>query len=283
MSEDLNRRVTDFSEYEAMDTETLNALLRQDCDSPDDGEPDTERLLYIMEVLAKRREKSNPSGKTTEQAWEIFLENYCPDKELAASGKKQADKRALWLRRVIAAAAAVILIVAVPVTARALSWEEVWDIFARWAKETFSFVSGEQTQITEPDRSSTEEFSSLQDALIKSNRDPSIVPTWIPDGFELDEIEKYITPVQEIYCAYYIDEDKNLTIRIHNHITDDYQKFEINGELIEVYPHQNLEYYLFTNNGQICAFWEKDTYECLITADLSVDELKLMIDSIGKD
>lgn len=283
MSEDLNRGVTDFSEYDAMDTETLNALLRQDCDSPDDGEPDTERLLYIMEVLAKRREKSNPSGKTTEQAWEIFLENYCPDKELAASGKKQAEKRALWLRRVIAAAAAVILIVAVPVTARALSWEEVWDIFARWAKETFSFVSGEQTQITEPDRSSTEEFSSLQDALIKSNRDPSIVPTWIPDGFVLTEIRKEITPVREMFYARYDKEDKTLSIRIHNHISEDHQKFEINEELIEVHVHQNVEFFLFNNKGQICALWAKDTYECLITADLSVDELKLMIDSIGKD
>ncbi len=282
MSEDLNRRVTDFSEYDAMDTETLNALLRQDCDSPDDGEPDTERLLYIMEVLAKRREKSNPSGKTTEQAWEIFLENYCPDKELAASGKKQADKRALWLRRVIAAAAAVILIVAVPVTARALSWEEVWDIFARWAKETFSFVSGEQTQITEPDRSSTEEFSSLQDALIKSNRDPSIVPTWIPDGFELDYIIKDVTPAQEVYYAIYIAEDKCISIRIQNHITDDFQKFEINEELIEVYVVDSREYHIFRNQGQLRAFWTKDTYENIISGDLSIEEMKRMIDSIGK-
>ena len=85
------------------------------------------------------------------------------------------------MRRAIAAAAVLVLLVTLPLSANALDLEDLWDIIARWAKETFSFVSSEDTDYSEPTPDSREEFTSLQDALIKSNRDPSIVPTWIPD------------------------------------------------------------------------------------------------------
>lgn len=282
MSEDRSRGIRDFSKYDAMDTQALEEILRKDCEAPEGEGSDTEELLYVMEVLAQRREKSDTPGKTTQQAWESFLENYYPEQELAAAGKKAERKAAPWLRRLIAAAAVLALVICIPITARALSWEELWDIFARWAKETFSFVSGGEVQVSEPDRSSAEGFTSLRDALTKSNRDPDIAPTWLPDGYVLDEVVKDATPVQEVYYAIYKNGEKSISIRIHNHISDDYHKVEINEDPLEIYVVDNQEYYIFANYDQLRAVWTKGTYENIIAGDLTIEEMKRMIDSIGK-
>ena len=58
MSENRNRGIRDFSNYDSMETEELEEILRSDADAPESKESDTELLLYIMEVLAKRRKRS---------------------------------------------------------------------------------------------------------------------------------------------------------------------------------------------------------------------------------
>ena len=140
----------------------------------------------------------NGSGQAVRQS---FKENYYPEQELAAAVEKKSRHAAPWLRRVIAGATVLVLVVCIPITARALDWEKLWGIFAQWAKETFSFVSGEDTKITEPIKDNDDKFYSMQDMLKRSNRDPSIVPTWLPDGFVFQEAEKLLTPVKENYYA----------------------------------------------------------------------------------
>lgn len=286
MSENLNRGSRDFSKYDAMETAELEEILRLDAALPEGAESDTELLLYVMGVLADRRRNNGVAGKTAFEAWESFEENYLPGDEeykSPAATKKSSIVLAPWMRRAIAAAAVLVLLVTLPLSANALGLEDLWDIIARWAKETFSFTSSEDTDYSEPTPNNQEEFTSLQDALIKSNRDPSIVPTWIPDNYTLDFIFKDVTPVREIYTAVYKNASEVLQIFIQSYMDTDPEKIEITDDLIEIYPHLGIDYYIFSNMNQNKAIWILDSHECSITGNISIDELILMIDSIGRE
>lgn len=276
MSENLNR---DFSKYEAMSTEELEEILRLDAEAPEGAQSDTELVLYILEVLASRRNTNNITGNTAQEAWESFQQNYMPEEPQKSVETK---KPVLWTRRLAAAAAVVALLIFIPISARALTLEEMWDIFARWAKETFSFVSGESTEVSEPMSDDQREFTSLQEMLAAEKRDSSIVPTWIPEGFELAQIEKDSSPIQEIYTVRYMNGNSIIRIQVTSYLSDDKQKHEIENDPVEIYAHNWIDYYIFENEGQLRAFWMVDSYECDISGDISIDELKMMIDSIRK-
>ena len=276
MSENLNR---DFSKYEAMSTEELEEILRLDAEAPEGAQSDTDLVLYILEVLASRRNNTNTTGNTAQEAWESFQQNYMPEEHQKPVGTK---KPVLWMRKLAAAAAVVALLIFIPISACALSLEEMWDIFARWAKETFSFVSGESTEVSEPMSDDTRDFASLQELLQKGNCDPSIAPTWIPEGFALDKIEKDSSPMREIYTVRYMNGIDTILIQVSSYLSEDIRNHEIENDSVEIYTHNGIDYYIFENEGQLRAFWMVDSYECYISGDVSIGEIKMMIDSIQK-
>ena len=276
MSENLNR---DFSQYEAMETEELEEILRLDAEAPEGVESDTELLIYILEVLASRRNTESITGNTAQKAWESFEQNYMPAEPRKSTESK---KTASWMRRLAAAAAVVVLLIFIPISTNAFTLEELWGIVARWAKETFSFVSSEDTSVSEPLPDHKEEFYSLQELLEYCKRDSDIAPTWIPDGFLLEKIEQDITPIQETYLARYSKGDQVFFIRIQNYLDSDFQKVEIEDDYSEIYQASGIDYYLFENVDQCRAFWIVTPYECIISGDLSIEEIKLMINSIKK-
>ena len=276
MSENLNR---DFSKYETMATEELEEILRLDAEAPAGAQTDTELILFILEVLASRRNKENIAGNTAQKAWESFQQHYMPEEP---EKPLKTNKSTNWMRKFVAAAAVIALLILIPISSSALTMEEVWNIFARWAKETFSFVSSDGTAVSEPSPADQDTYSSLQELLQESNRDSTIVPVWFPNGFVLKTVRKDVSPVQEFYVAQYINGDREIFIRIQNYIGDAFQKVEIEDDYSEIYTVSGIDYYLFENVDQRRAFWVVGTYECIISGDLSIEEIKLMIDSIGK-
>lgn len=278
MSENQNRGTRDFSKYDAMETEDLEEILRLDADAPEGQEPDTELLLYIMGVLADRKRNSGDPGKTAQESWESFRQHYL---EEPVPQETKSGKYTLWLRRLIAAAAVAALVFCIPLTANALGWEKLWPVIARWARETFSFVSSENTEVSEPTPEDQENYTSLREALEDNNRDADMIPTWIPDGYELNSLKKDVSPIQETYIAYYVNGDKELKIRIQTYLSTEFQKIEIE-KTAEVYVSSGIEYYIFVNLNQIQVVWIRNSYECTISGNLSVAEAKMMINSIGK-
>ena len=278
MSENLNCKNQDFSKYDEMTTEELEEILRLDAESRED-EADTELLFYVMEVLARRRKEAKITGNTAQEAWKSFEENYMPRE---ARNVKTKPIWSPWVRRVVAAAAVLTLLIVIPISAKAINIEKLWDVVATWAKETFSFDSSGNDNVDAPSPNRKDEVAALKEMIASSDRDASIVPAWIPDGFELEKIETDISPVQEVYRAFYSYGDKVIRIRVQTYLTDDFQKVEIEEGYSEIYHVAGIDYYLFENVDQCRAVWLTEFYECVISGDLSIDEIKLMIDSIVK-
>lgn len=282
MSENRDRRTDRFSKYDSMPTEALEEILRLDAEAPEEQESDTELLLYVMGVLANRRRNTDITGNTAQQAWESFQKNYL-DKECLEDMRETKKNRIAtpWLRRLIAAAAVIVLVVGLPLSANAFGWEDIWNIVARWAKETFSFVS-ENEERREPSSGYNGEYATLQDVLLANNRSANIIPISVPERFVLDKIEKDITPAWETYRANYIDGDDELRIKVQIHTAIHQQSVEIEEDILEVYISNGTEFFIFENMEQIQVLWVKDSYECTISGDISIDDAKEMIDSIGK-
>ena len=280
-----DRNVQDFSKYDAMTSEELAQLLRLDSEAPEGNGLDIDTLLYITGVLAEREKINNNTGKTAQEAWISFQQHYMPSEEecLETEEAKPIKSRNPWVRRAIAAAAAVVLIVAVPLTAKALNWEEIWTAVATWAKETFSFVREDQPEVDEPAISNTRQFDSLQQAFAEVGLEVNFIPTWIPDGYVIAKTDIDETPVQRNYVAIYKNGDKHLTIGIRSYGENDPEKVEINEDLVEIYNASGIEYYIFSNDvDMLLAIWREDAYECCISGKITIEEIKMMIDSIPK-
>lgn len=282
MSENQNRSARDFSMYDALETKELEAILRLDSEAPEGQESDTEKILYIAEVLASRVNGKN-TGKTALEAWESFEKHYLPTEEDSVEYSAKTKKTVRpWVRRLTAAAAVIVLLVGLSATAvNAFGWQDIWNAVAKWAKETFSFVSGD-TDLTEPEESFAQSYTSLQDALEETNQDSHFVPTWIPEGYMLKEIIVKENPMQSIYVAHYKNGEKDLTITVRSYLQGNPEKVEVNEELVEMYEASGSEYYIFSNNRQLRAMWIEGSYECYISGELTVEEIKTMIDSIRK-
>ena len=285
MSENQNRGTIDYAKYDSMSTEELEEILRLDAEAPEGQTSDGELLLYVMEVLAGRK-KENITGKTAQKAWESFEKNYLPTEEESIMPVTKAERSAKaprhWLRRMIAAAAVLVILVGVPLTASAFGWKDIWNAVAQWAKETFSFVSREDTQSTEPDTDDIHQYTSLQELLAQKDQESDFVPTWIPDGYELKDIRIDENPIQKNYLAVYVAGEKILKISIRSYIEGDPEKVEVSEDILETYQASGTKYYIFINNEQLRAAWIKDSYECYISGDLTIEEIKMMINSIGK-
>lgn len=281
MSENEHRRIRGLSQYDSMPTEALEQILRADAETPAEQESDIELILYIMEVLARREKENQQSGKTAQQSWESFQQHYLPEQELQKQNTKKLSGHP-WLRRMIACAAAVILILCIPLSSRALSLEELWDVVARWAKETFSFVSWDAEQVSEPEATDAIGYTSLQDLLKRNKVDSKMVPTWIPDGFSLKQVEKVMSPGREVYIAFYQNSEKELTIRIQTYMQENSLKFEVEEGSAEIYEYLDMKYYIFSNMDQLQIIWLENHYECVISGNISINDAKSMINSIQR-
>ena len=280
MSEKQNRGIGDLSKYDAMTTEELEEILRLDAEAPEEQESDIEKILYIMEVLAARKRNNGHPGKTALEAYESFKKNYMPESEQSNNAFKKTEKRnpksPRWLRTLTATAAmlAILLVGAVSVDALGINF---WKAIVQWTQETFQFGEWGKSHTN-----NGLPYASLQEALKKQSISAPLVPNWFPDGYELVDIVVKHSPLQTAYKAKYINGEKSIIITIQDYLDNKPFYVEQSDGLIEEYEVSGITYYLFSDIDLMKAKWIIDSYECDIIGNITIDELKMMINSIGK-
>ena len=278
MSENLNRSNPDFSKYDSMSIGELEETLRADAMGPERDDTDVDEILYVMEVLAKKRRENGTAGKTALEAYQEFQQHYLPMVEEESKPKRKTN--IIPFRRIAAVAASLVLVFSFATYAHAFSFRDVWNAVVVWAQETFCLSTG--VGFREPMADSTLEYESIEDMLLKNGLDSNLVPKFIPEGYVLTDVRIDRNPMQETFLAIYLNGNSVLKISVQSFLSSEPEQIEVNGELIEVYCTSNTDYYLVENNQLIQAVWLSECYECYIAGELSVDELKLMIDSIEK-
>ena len=280
MSEKQSRGIGDLSKYDAMTTEELEEILRLDAEAPEEQESDIEMILYIMEVLTERKRNNSHTGKTALEAYESFVENYMPETEDSTPASKRTVpfKRTCprCLRSLTAAAAVLVILVLGTVTAKAFGIN-VWQAVVKWTQDTF--------HVGEWDNSNANynlPYTSLQEALEKGKISASIAPTWFPDDYELVDIKVDHSPLQNKYLAKYANGEQSLIITVQDYLDNEPFYVEQSDGLVEEYEASGILYYLFSDVNLTKAKWINGSYECSISGNLTIEELKTMIDSIEK-
>ena len=90
------------------------------------------------------------------------------------------------------------------------------------------------------------------------------------------------TPGQRIFQAKYAYGEDSIRIKISDYLMDYPEQIEQSNDLIEIYNHAGVDYYIFSNYDQLRAVWINENLECYISGPLTVSEIKHIIDSIGK-
>lgn len=286
MPDTRNRRDSEFAKYDAMSTEELQQLLREDASKPMGEESDTDVLFYVMEVLAKRRKERN-EGKSPEEALESFKQKYNTENEISSDSESVpvAPKRrsiGRWMQGLIAAAAMLVFVIGGSITAHAMGFD-LWEIIAKWTQETFHF--GYYGDVEESDAPSPDVIypcASLQEALNKQKITLELLPTWIPDEYIESDVLVTQTPKHRAFKADYENGDSTIIIRIAEYLDSFPVQVEQSDSLTEIYTPANIEYYIFDNNGFLQAVWINENYECYISGPLTLSELKQILDSIEK-
>lgn len=278
MSENRNRSQETYANYDSMTDEELEELLRLDAGAPEGDELDAETLLYIMGLLADRRKNNKITGKTAQESFESFKRNYLNEDEhiVSTPAKKKVTPSMRWLRRLTAVAAVLAVILLGSVTIKA-SGITLWEAVVTWAQETFHFGSGEQG---EPNANNIREYDSLAEALAVMERKTALVPTWIPDGYELTEIKIAENPVQRKYIAIYRSGETILKITVQSYLNSYPEQMEQSVGYDDVYITTTATYYFFFDHELLQVAWIDDTYECYISGELTIEQATQMVNSI---
>lgn len=276
MSENQNRGNFDLAQYDSMATEELEEILRLDAEMPEGQESDTDKILYIMEVLAERKRNNSHTENTALKAYESFKQNYMPepDRNIIPMKTKRGGSR--WVRSLTATAAVLAILFIGSLTANAFGFN-ILKAVVQWTQDTFHFGDGGNS---DPDNNLP--YASLQDALERGGTTTPLVPTWFPDGYELTDIRVEQTPLKKVYNALYKSGEQTLRITVQDHLDGQPIYVEQSDGLVEEYTVSGITYYLFENNKRTQAVWIVDTYECCISGEVTIDELKMMISSIEK-
>lgn len=279
-----DRTANDFGKYDSMSTEELQQILRDDASDPEGNESNIEMLLYVMDVLAKRRQERN-EGKSPEEALVTFKQKYYTEYNHSFTSESRSNphrKRNSFLlaKGLIAAMLAIVIFIGASFTASAAGFD-IWEIIGKWTKETFHFgYAGQNTESEAPSSQYLYPCASLQDALDKRNITIPLVPKWLPEGYSESDVEITQTPKHRSFVAKYTSGENIIRIRIAEFIDESPSQIERDDTLLEVYNSGNVEYYIFSNNNLLKAVWVYENYECYIVGDVSLLALKEMVDSI---
>lgn len=270
-----------LSRHDSMPTEELQEILLKHLNGELETEPDTQDLFEIMEVLSKRRKEENPQAfRSNEEAFAEFVAYYMPKE----TEKPAQPKRSIFSSRLLRTAAAVLAIVLIltlgmTVTAQAFHFD-LWGKIASWTKEIFHFSDVSGPDVTEPDNDYSIEYEQLRVALAEYNIDKSIMPTWLPNGYKHKDVTVKASPKARFIQAVYENNNVELIITIRQTIGVPAHQVEKTEDLLEIYTSNSIDYYLFSNTDTLHVVWSIGEFECKIVGEITVEEMKEMINSI---
>ena len=269
-------------------TELLNEIEKMMTSTPD--EMDTDKIEQYLELLQERSPVME--GYNPDNTWERLKEDHPVlfEDEFTATMREPISikiaKKRRHLRRILVSAAAVVCL-AVFTVPPALGYGNIFEMIAHWTSEQFSFSEASENPDNESQTSNiTEgEYNNLQEALEQYGIDDAVLPQYIPDGFELQEIwiQEYPREGYTEFSAPYVNGDDNIIITTIQHNGQVDKNYEKHGQAVDQYISGNIEHYIFYNNNNITAAWYVNSLECSISTTLSVTELEKIIDSIYKE
>lgn len=280
-----------------LSTEQLEELLRT---APVlSGDQETSEYYDAIEAVLLQRETEAPTGRLSDldASWEEFRRQYAAPEgrglRLYSDGDREspppsgARSRAVF-RKVLPIAAAIAVVFMSMIAAQAAG-VDIFGSLARWTEETFHFNGGDSTPAADVTRPQVEDetYLAIQAEVDKLGIDVPVVPTWFPDGYELQEINSSDPGAKEwpyVDCLLKNEDSKTIVWSVTKYEEGhDISSivFEKDGRPVTQYLGGDKLFYIMSNNGTKTATWSDGQIVVDFSGDLSEDTIKTMIDSIG--
>ena len=290
-----------FANLNRLSTEQLEELLRTAPLLPDSQE--TSDYYDAIEEVILQRETEHPTGRIqdVDSAWAEFQEQYLsstgesarlyPEErsEMSTLSVKTNKTHAKNIFRKVVPIAATIAVVFMSMIVAQAAGVDIFGSLARWTEETFHFNGGDSTPAADGTRPQVEDetYLAIQAEVDKLGIDVPVVPTWFPDGYELQEIQSSnpdITEWKGVDCLFRNENSQTLRFRITKY-EEDYDissiVFEKDGQQVTEYIGGDKLFYIMSNNSRKTATWSDGQLVVSINGEFSQDIMKTMIDSIG--
>lgn len=261
--------------WEQLPTEHLDQMLQEELRSV---EIDEEAIRLILRILREREAEMpvEPSAKQL-RAWEEY--------QTAVSDRGEAPKTRrsgnAWLPRVAMLLLTVGLVFALmPGEASA---ETLWERLMRWTGGIVEIFSPD----TRNDNVYTAVFSTdhpglrqVYDSAVELGFTAPVVPSWIPEGYELTECERMETSQKRGIRACFSDGSSQLVFTLERYDLDVSHSYHINSDDTLDYENSGIHHQIMRNNDLWVVLWFQDEIECSITLDCQEDTLYRILDSI---
>lgn len=245
---------------------------------------DPETLSELLKEYKKRKGiKTADSAETWsdfqkhysmhDETFPVVIEDVDNSKQILNIAEGRKTRRFINIKRLGIVAAAFIVISTLFFSATAHG-SSIWQAIAQWGRETFGF-SERAISVQK-----SEELISLHEALAAHNITELLAPTWIPDGFELTELDVAELPQQLIFTALFEYSERNLIIMINVLDKQTSNIYERNDSEIYTFHRNGIDHHIMDNMDMTKVVWMNKNYECLVTGNITVGDAQLMINSI---
>lgn len=290
--------------FQQFTTEELKTMLRLDYEL--DRQGNEAILLQILEVLQEREEvkKTLPD---VEKAWEDFQTYYNTpemkgvelypledeEEKEAPTEKKEAKQEEKvvpirparrWPRLPQAVKVAVVTLVVTfsSITVAQAAGIDFYGLMGTWTDDIFQFRLPEDPTDSEQERVSKEFQAEINTMGVYLK----LAPTWCPEGFEVYDLRH--EGVDEEF-DYVICEYQNKTSNKFYSVSVDVNyksnwfltNYEKDDTPIEIYKSNDRSFYIMSNIDTLTAVWSDGNIVVTIAGQLTKDEIKGVIDSIG--
>lgn len=237
--------------------------------------PDDDTVLLILRILEERNaEEPVELGAGGERAW----------KEYQAKKTKSRKTRFYRIKVAIAASFAAVILLLVGTIPMQASAGSVWKILASWTDSIFEYVNiGGHAREPEEYVFKTDNpgLQKVYDAVVSELgvTDP-VVPQWLPEGYELSNIEQLDTRSKISIYAYLNSGDDEIVMvfdQMEIDFSPEYDKTEM--PVVE-YEVNGIAHYFVRNNDTWLVSWTRQNLKCSIYMDCQEDTLKEVIRSI---
>ena len=262
-------------ELEKLPAPELEKILFAELDSES---TDRDTVLQILSILKDRDSTDQADCPVdAEEAWDKYLKD-CNKTMRDVPVARPKPRR--WLGLVAAAVTVVfVLLMTVP---QAVGADSIFDIIGRWTKNLFGFSHSSSNAPTEEYVFQTDNpgLQQIYDTVAGLGVTQPVVPTWVPDGYELRELK---VADHRRSTKIYVQMNKDdqyivITIEIYgNGSSNKYPKDEISAEEYEA---SGIKHYILQNEGKWTAVWNHENAECSVTVNEGKDTLCSLIDSI---
>lgn len=261
---------------EQMSTEDLREMLDQELHAEPVNDDSVRLLLSILRE--RRKTVTVEMTPNLERAWE----KYQQDTDEIWKGSQRSRIIRSWLARAVAAAA-VLAVLLVPIVPQKAGAESLWEALVRWTTEIVEFFGpGDNPHRIVPYQFQTDHpgLQQVYDAVVELGVNDPVVPMWMPEGYELVELEIIENPAKTRVHSRFLHLDNETVFCVDIYKTDVSRIYQKDEKTIGIFEYSGTKHYILNNSGLKTVVWEHNSIESILSIDCQEEVLEEILKSI---